>query len=83
MKHAATTVHRGLLSGLALGAFGAALLLGGLSLINATRDCEFPGSLQCLFEEETYRSVARMQALAATGLALLGAGVAIFRRRAQ
>lgn len=81
MKHAVTSVSRGAFGGLTLAAFGGALVLGVLSILNATRECAFPGTLQCLFEEETYTQVARLQAFAAAGLALVGGGLALFRRR--
>lgn len=83
MKQAVTSVSRGLFSGLTLAAFGGALFLGVLSLLNATRECTYPGTLECLFEQETFTHVARLQAFAATGLALVGGGLAIFRRRSQ
>jgi hypothetical protein len=72
---------RAALGGLAAGLLLAAMALGGLSLQRATQACEAPGTEECTFELQTAREIARLQALAALGCALLGGGLALTARR--
>lgn len=68
-----------------IGSFGAGLLLSGLylgaqSISNMRVICEDGGHPECAFTESTAHELGRMQALGATGLALVGAGALLFLR---
>lgn len=68
-----------------IGSFAAALLLAGVylgtqSISNMRVKCEDGGHPECAFTEQTAHEVGRMQALGATGLALVGAGTLLFLR---
>jgi hypothetical protein len=68
-----------------IGSFAAALLLGSLylgvsSISNMRVKCEDGGHAECAFTEQVAHEIGRMQALAATGCALVGAGTLLFLR---
>lgn len=75
------SVVRGIFGGLLLGAMGAALIFLDASWNNSHRDCSFPDTEQCNFELSTAAEVARMQALAAIGFALVSGGLYLVWRR--
>jgi hypothetical protein len=83
MADAGTSLGRGAISGVMLGAGVSGVVLGVLSVMNATRACTFPGTLECTVELETYSHIARLQGFAAIGLILVAAGVFLFRFRAR
>ncbi|MFT3706147.1 MAG: hypothetical protein QM817_00640 [Archangium sp.] len=83
MADAGTSLGRGAIGGVMLGAGVSGLVLGALSVMNATRACTYPGTLECTVELETYGHIARLQAYAAIGLILIAAGVFLFRFRGR
>ena len=44
-------------------------------------DCQYPGTEQCTFEQATGEGVARLQAFAALGCALVSGGLLLLYRR--
>ena len=75
------SVLRATLGGLTLGLIAAALVFAVASWNNAHQDCEYPGTEQCTFERSTAQGVARLQAYAAVGCALLAGGLSLGSRR--
>ena len=68
-----------------IGSFGAGLLLSGLylgtqSIASMRVKCEDGGTAECAFTESTAHELGRLQALGATGCALVGAGALLFLR---
>lgn len=68
-----------------IGSFAAALLAGALylgvqSISNMRVKCEDPGHAECAFLEQTAHEIGRLQALGATGCALIGGGALLFLR---
>lgn len=80
-RTAADSLGRMLLGGLALGLVGAAVLLVVLAFGNLQRPCDYPGTVECQFELETWREIARLEFLSAGGCALVGVGLALALRR--
>lgn len=64
-----------------LGLFGAALVFLWGAWGNSQKDCEFPGTEECLFEIATSQEIARLQAYAAIGCALISGGLYLSLRR--
>ena len=75
------SIVRAIFGGLLLGALGAALIFVVASWNNSHSDCEFPDTEQCNFELSTADEVARMQAFAAIGFALVSGGLYLVWRR--
>lgn len=68
-----------------IGSFAASLLAGAIflgvsSISNMRVTCEDGGHAECAFTEQTAHEIGRMQALGATGCALVGAGALLFLR---
>jgi len=68
-----------------IGSFGVAMLgaaayLGVTAISNVRINCEDGGHPECAFIEETAHEIARKQALAATGCALVGGGLLMWLR---
>ena len=68
-----------------IGSFGASMLLGSaylayVALQNVRLRCEDGGHAECAFIEETAHENGRMQALGATGCALIGGGLLLYLR---
>lgn len=68
-----------------IGSVAASLLIAavylGVSSISYMRvKCEDGGHAECAFTEQTAHELGRLQALAATGCALVGAGALLFLR---
>jgi hypothetical protein len=83
MADTSSGVSRGLVNGVMLGLTGGALVLGVFSIQNAQRECEFPGTMECLFEMDAWAQIARLQALSSLGLILVAAGLFLFRLRGR
>jgi hypothetical protein len=81
MAHPARSVVRAVQGGLVLGLFGASLIFLWGCWQNAHKDCEFPGTEECMFELTTAQEIARLQAFAAIGCATLAAGGYLLLRR--
>ena len=81
MAHPLHSVLRAILGGLTLGALAAAIVFAAAAWNNSHRDCEFPGTEQCTFERSTALGVARLQAFAAIGCALIAGGLYLGYRR--
>lgn len=81
MAHPLRSVFRSILGGLTLGLLGAAVIFVISSWNNSHQDCEFPGTEQCTFELSTGEDVARLQAFAAIGCALISGGLSLAYRR--
>ena len=64
----------------AVGLLGGALFLGISSISNMRVVCEDGGHAECAFTESTAHEIGRLQALGATGCALVGAGALLFLR---
>jgi hypothetical protein len=73
-------MRRVMIGSFALGLVGGALYLGVTSISNMQVKCEDGGHAECAFTEATARELGRMQALGATGCALVGAGALLFLR---
>ncbi|MFO0594580.1 MAG: hypothetical protein U0228_04730 [Myxococcaceae bacterium] len=72
---------RALVWGLIAALVVCAVVMGVFSLQSATVDCDFPGTEQCAFDQETGRELARLQALASLGLVCIGGGLFFFARK--
>jgi hypothetical protein len=85
MAHPLRSVSRAALGGLALGLGAAAIVLVSLAVLRLRVDCSALSTTECDFETEIARSIARLQAFAAVGCALVagGLGVAIWRPRSK
>jgi hypothetical protein len=83
MAHPLRSVSRAALGGLALGLCAAALLLLTLAVLRLRVDCSTLSPTECGFETDLARGIARLQAFAALGCALLagGLGLAVWRPR--
>ena len=81
MANSTNSILRGVFGGLLLGAMGAAAIFVAASWINSHRNCEFPGSEECNFELSTAEDVARMQAFAGIGFALVSGGLYLVWRK--
>lgn len=65
-----------------LGLFGASLVFLWGCWRNANRECEFPNTEECTFELATAQEIARLQAFASIGCALMaGGGYLLLRRK--
>lgn len=81
MAHPTRSVARAILGGLVLGSLGAALIFVISSWNSSHTVCEFPGTDECNLQEETDDEVARLQAFAGIGFALLSGGLFLALRR--
>ena len=75
------SVLRAVLGGLTLGSLAAAFVFAASSWNNSHQDCTYPGTEQCAFELATGEDVARLQAFAAIGCAIVGGGFFLAYRR--
>jgi hypothetical protein len=67
--------------GLGAGLLLAAVCLGVLALLQQVTCVDSPGSAECAFEQDLHAHIARVQALAALGCALVGGGLTLLTRR--
>jgi len=81
MAHPSRSVIRAVLGGLVLGLLGASLIFLWGCWQNAHKTCEFPETEECTFEINTALEIARLQAYASIGCALLAAGGYLLVRR--
>lgn len=81
MAHSLRSLGRAALWGLVMGLFGSGLVLGVLALQGTRTTCEHPDTAECTFELGNAAELARLEALAATGCVLIGAGLALGLRR--
>jgi hypothetical protein len=70
------------MGGLGAGLLLAALILGGSAVSRLTSRCESSSSAECAFERELAGEGARVEALAALGCLLVGAGLVLRLKRA-
>ena len=81
MAHPVRSVWRAAVGGLALGLGVAALVLLAFAVRRLQVDCAGLSATECEFETQLARGIARLQAFAALGCALLGGGLGLAVRR--
>lgn len=81
MAHPLRSVSRAALGGLALGLGAAAFVLLTLAVLRLRVDCTTLSPTECGFETDLARGIARLQAFAALGCALVAIGLFLAVRR--
>jgi hypothetical protein len=83
MANPLRSVGRAAVAGLALGLGCAAVALGVLAVLRLDVDCATLSPAECDFETGLSRGVARLQASAALGCALVAGGLLVALRRSR